>query len=84
MIRRPQRPSFSPTDQPHLLDALKEARSWTSKFSAAQPFNSLLYVRCQDVMGTIDALAGEITGDRKLFHAPAHGSSNVYPPKDSS
>jgi hypothetical protein len=75
MIRRPLRPSFSHEDQQRLIAALKEARELTVKCSSAQPYNSLLYGRCHDVIGTIDELAGTLTGDRMLFHAKAHGGS---------
>ena len=74
MTRRPLRRLPSHDIQPRLLEALGEARRLTIEYSWGQKFNSLAYGRCYDVMGTIDELAGTITGDRTYFHAKAHGS----------
>jgi hypothetical protein len=69
------RPSFCPTELPKLLDALRGAREWVIKYSSAQPFNSPAHNKCEAIKNSIDDLAGELTGQRDLFHAKPHGGS---------
>jgi hypothetical protein len=69
MVRRPLRRLPSRDIQPRLLEALGKARRLANEYSWGHKFNSLMYGRCHDVMGTIDELAGAITGDRAYFHA---------------
>jgi hypothetical protein len=81
MIRRPLRPTFDSADQKNLIEALRDARNWVIKYASAEKYGSPKHVKCGAVTQTIDDLAGELTGDRTLFHLKAHGGARWTPPK---
>lgn len=67
MVRRPLRPSFSPTELPSLLDALERARAWSLKYCHAQDFASEKRPKCDAVVKAVDELALVITGQPDYF-----------------
>lgn len=67
MVRRPLRPSFSPTELPTLLDALGRARDWSLKYAHAQDFSSDKRPKCDAVVRAVDELAHMITGKEDYF-----------------
>lgn len=67
MVRRPLRPSFSPTELPEFLDALYRARRWSLKYCHAQDFSSEKRPRCDAVVRAVDELADVITGKQNYF-----------------
>jgi hypothetical protein len=67
MIRRPLRLSFGATDEERLIEALRMARELVIRCQQAQPFQSERRHRCEAVSVSIDALAEDLTGDRKFF-----------------
>jgi hypothetical protein len=74
MSRRVQRPTFSSTDKPRLLDALREARHWTTRCAAGQDFHSDTRKKCDALLDAIDDIAEEFTGDRTHFHLKMHST----------
>jgi len=72
-MTRPKRPNFSPLDKHPLLDSLGNAGHWVIRYGSAQDFHSPQRDFCDDLTKAIDALAGELTGDRTYFHAKPHG-----------
>lgn len=73
MVRRPLRSHFSVEDQNRLIAVLGESRTAVIRCAASlRPFSDP-YLKCQAVMQTIDALAGDLTGDPRLFHVKPHG-----------
>ncbi len=67
MVRRPLRPSFSPTELPTLLDALERARKWSLKYGQAQTFSSDMRPKCDAVVKAVDELALSLTGQADYF-----------------
>jgi hypothetical protein len=91
MVRRPLRSSFSPLNQPRLIETLGEARAFVIKFGGAEKPSSDRYRKCLAVTQSIDALVGEITGDAAYFHAkpkpsdaPAEGVAESVLPSSAA
>jgi hypothetical protein len=83
MIRRPMRPSFSPTDQPKLIGALRDARDWTIKYGSSVDYHSTVRQSSEALTHAIDDFVGEVTGDRTLLHLKPHGGNySPRPPEE--
>lgn len=77
MIQRRQKPNISSDDIERLLFHLEDARNFIVRYGAAKDFHSPERATSDNAKQAIDALAGDITGNREYFwqaHATAGGN----------
>jgi hypothetical protein len=72
MIQRRGKPSFSKDDEERLLAYMDVTRHLTINYGAAYGFHSPQYTLRTSLIGAIDKLAEQITGDPKFFWQMSH------------
>ena len=71
--RRPFRPYFGPDDEKRLIEAMREVRNLAGMSGAAAGYSSPRYRLVEALGAAIDALAEDLTGQRRPFAAKPHG-----------